>query len=156
MPELAFSMIYEKMMYKFYLRLDKLCSFLLLFLALLVVNQGGVVVAAFIAAVTAFQLIYSPGQKGQSAKTQYCKYLKLYHQQEQGLIAGEELKNKLIKLSKTDTDTVDSLYHPARLASLAIKGTHNENLAENEKERPLRWNEWLAVQFAGEYPEFRF
>ncbi|WP_169294634.1 hypothetical protein [Advenella sp. EE-W14] len=156
MPELALSMLYEKMMYKFYLRLDKLCSFLLLFLALLVVNQGGVVVAAFIAAVTAFQLVYSPGQKGQSAKSQYCKYLKLYHRQEQGLITEEEIKNKLIKLSKTDSDTVDSLYHPARLASLAIQGIHNESLDENEKERPLKWNEKLAVWFAGEYPEFRF
>lgn len=152
--ELIYSYYYEKLMYKFFGRLDKLLSLILLFTATSVIASAwnGVLLGSIIALVTCIQFIYAPGAKYHSAKEAYREYSRLQNHLDE--YDDEALRLTLSQLSRADTDEIGLLSHPARLAALASQGI--SNLQENVKERPLTKAETLIAHFAGEYPEYQF
>ena len=152
--EIAYSYCYEKIMSKYWGRLDKLASFLLLFAGMSVVASlfNGLVLGSSIALITSLQLIYSPGQKSQAAKECYREYYRLLN--DGGEYTANELRNKLDALTKADTDEIGILSHAARLSALSLLGWAPINT--NQVERKLNWLEACAAHFAGEYPEYPF
>lgn len=152
--ELIYSYYYEKLMYKFFGRLDKLLSLILLFTATSVIASAwsGLFLGSIIALVTCIQFIYAPGAKYYAAKEAYCEYSRLHHHQDE--YSDDQLRLAISRLSKVDTDEIGLLSHPARLAALASLGV--SNLMEGVNERPLKKLEALVSHFAGEYPEYEF
>lgn len=141
---LAYSFQYEKMMYKFFARMDKLCSFLLLL--------GGVSVVAnelppallglFVSAVSFFQLVYQPSAKATTGKSQHQKLAALFLRRHE--LSDDELRQACN--NPDHTDEIGLLAHPARLAAYIMLGW------SCEQERPLLWQEKLAAHFVGEVP----
>lgn len=153
--EVAFSYCYENMMYKFFARLDKLVSFLLLFSAIGVVsNVSNWLSGTVIAALTAFQFVYQPASRAQQAKTQAKFYLQQFRKRES--VSDDDLRSVLDRGTAADSDTVDLLHHPARLAALALLGYPSNNCFRDiDRQRQMTFFERLAVRFAGDWPEFQ-
>lgn len=155
--EVAYSLCFEKLMYKFFGRIDKLISFFLILSSMTAIGSiGGLVNGTFsgifLAVITAIQIIYTPSAKTQAAKDNHLLYCKLY--KKMGSMSDEEIANHLADLAKYDTDEIGFLSHPARLSALAMLGmTPNRHYPE---ERKLRLSEYLAALFAGELPEYHF
>ncbi|MDO5059217.1 MAG: hypothetical protein Q4D82_04660 [Neisseria sp.] len=148
--QLAYSYCLEKICFRFYSRLDKLLSFLLLLGAMAAVESrlSGWGLGVFLAVIAAFQIVYTPAAKAQTAKMQMARYAALWQQQDFGLNS---------EMQAADSDAPESLIYPACLAALVLCGqARNEDLAEAARQRPLRPSEKLAAAFAGETPEFRF
>ena len=153
--EVIYSFCYEKVMYKFLGRMDKLASFILMITGMSVIatTWNGVILGSIVTIVTALQLVYSPGSKSQSAKGVYQKYYSMYiHFNE---MDNEVIKNKLLNLSENETDEIGFLSHPARLAALAMLSWTPES-EYSEEPRKLTKLEYFAALFAGELPEYRF
>jgi hypothetical protein len=152
--DIAYSMCYEKLMYKFFYRIDKLVSFALLLSAMTLVSESmNHLLAGFVIAIlTCYQFVFTPAQKGQAAKSQYQAYELLY-QNRMGL-SDEELCSKFQDICKFDTDPIGFLSHPARLSSLAMQGFNNASIVKPE--RAMTFGERFAAKFAGEYPEYDF
>lgn len=153
--EVIYSFCYEKVMYKFLGRMDKLASFILMITGMSVIatTWNGVILGSIVAIVTTLQLVYSPGSKSQSAKGVYQKYYSMYiHFNE---MDNEVIKNKLLNLSENETDEIGFLSHPARLAALAMLSWTPES-EYSEEPRKLTKLEYFAALFAGELPEYRF
>ena len=153
--EVVYSLCYEKVMYKFLGRMDKLASFILMITGMSVIatTWNGVILGSIVAVVTALQLVYSPGSKSQSAKGVYQKYYSMYIHFDE--MDNEVIKNKLLNLSENETDEIGFLSHPARLAALAMLSWTPES-DYSEEPRKLTKLEYLAALFAGELPEYRF
>ncbi|NUE67274.1 hypothetical protein [Snodgrassella sp. ESL0253] len=153
--EIAYSFCYEKVMYKFLGRLDKLASFILLLTGMSVIatTWNGVILGSIVAVVTTLQLIYSPGTKSQSAKEICQKYYSIYHHFDD--MDSESIRNKLLNLSENETDEIGILSYPARLSALAMLNWIPEKKIPQEP-RKLTRLEYLAALFAGEIPEYRF
>ena len=153
--EVIYSFYYEKLMYKFLGRMDKLASFILLLTGMSVIatTWNEVFLGSIVAIVTTLQLVYSPGSKSQSAKGVYQKYYSMYIHFDE--MDNEVIKNKLLNLSENETDEIGFLSHPARLAALAMLGWTPES-DYSEELRKLTKLEYLAALFAGELPEYRF
>lgn len=153
--QVVYSLCFEKMMYKFLGRIDKLASFILLLTGMSVIatTWNEVFLGSIVAIVTALQLVYSPGGKSQSAKGVYQKYNSIYiHFDEKD---NEVIKNKLLNLSENETDEIGFLSYPARLAALAMLSWTPES-GYSEEPRKLTKLEYFAALFAGELPEYRF
>lgn len=153
--EVIYSFYYEKLMYKFLGRMDKLASFILLLTGMSVIatTWNEVFLGSIVAIVTTLQLVYSPGSKSQSAKGVYQKYYSMYIHFDE--MDNEVIKNKLLNLSENETDEIGFLSHPARLAALAMLGWTPE-YGYSEEPRKLTKLEYFAALFAGELPEYRF
>ncbi|ORF05840.1 hypothetical protein BGI03_09285 [Snodgrassella alvi] len=153
--EVIYSFCYEKVMYKFLGRMDKLASFILMITGMSVIatTWNGVILGSIVAIVTALQLVYSPGSKSQSAKGVYQKYYSMYIHFDE--MDNEVIKNKLLNLSENETDEIGFLSHPARLAALAMLSWTPES-EYSEEPRKLTKLEYFAALFAGELPEYRF
>ncbi|WP_367414069.1 hypothetical protein [Snodgrassella alvi] len=153
--EVIYSFYYEKLMYKFLGRMDKLASFILLLTGMSVIatTWNEVFLGSIVAIVTTLQLVYSPGSKSQSAKGVYQKYYSMYIHFDE--MDNEVIKNKLLNLSENETDEIGFLSHPARLAALAMLGWTPES-EYSEEPRKLTKLEYFAALFAGELPEYRF
>ncbi|KES10685.1 hypothetical protein SASC598O02_008470 [Snodgrassella alvi SCGC AB-598-O02] len=153
--EVIYSFYYEKLMYKFLGRMDKLASFILLLTGMSVIatTWNEVFLGSIVAIVTTLQLVYSPGSKSQSAKGVYQKYYSMYIHFDE--MDNEVIKNKLLNLSENETDEIGFLSHPARLAALAMLGWTLE-YGYSEEPRKLTKLEYFAALFAGELPEYRF
>ncbi|SCC19474.1 MULTISPECIES: hypothetical protein [Snodgrassella] len=155
--EVAYSLCFEKLMYKFFGRIDKLISFFLLLSSMTAIGSiGGLVNGTFsgifLAVITAIQIIYTPSAKAQAAKDNYCLYYKLY--KKMGSMSDEEIVNHQADSTKRETDEIGLLSHPARLSALAMLGmTPGRKYSE---ERKLRLSEYFAALFAGELPEYHF
>ena len=153
--EVAYSLCFEKLMYKFFGRIDKLISFFLILSSMTAIGSiGGLVNGTFsgifLAVITAIQIIYTPSAKTQAAKDNYCLYCKLY--KKMGSMSDEEIAKHLADSTKYDTDEIGLLSHPARLSALAMMGmTPDRHYPE---ERKLTLSEYLAALFAGELPEY--
>lgn len=155
--EVAYSLCFEKLMYKFFGRIDKLISFFLLLSSMTAIGSiGGLVNGTFsgifLAVITAIQIIYTPSAKAQAAKDNYCLYCKLY--KKMGSMSNEEIANHLADSTKYDTDEIGLLSHPARLSALEMLGMTPDR--QYPEERKLRLSEYFAALFAGEIPEYRF
>ena len=153
--QVVYSLCFEKMMYKFLGRIDKLASFILLLTGMSVIatTWNEVFLGSIVAIVTALQLVYSPGGKSQSAKGVYQKYYSIYLRFDDMEI--EEIKEKLLVLHENETDEIGVLSFPSRLAALAVLGWTPE-YDYTEEPRKLTKLEYLAALFAGELPEYRF
>ena len=153
--EVIYSFCYEKVMYKFLGRMDKLASFILMITGMSVIatTWNGVILGSIVAIVTALQLVYSPGSKSQSAKGVYQKYYSMYIHFDE--MDNEVIKNKLLNLSENETDEIGFLSYPARLAALAMLSCTPES-GYSEEPRKLTKLEYFAALFAGELPEYRF
>ena len=153
--QVVYSFCYEKVMYKFLGRMDKLASFILMITGMSVIatTWNGVILGSIVAIVTALQLVYSPGSKSQSAKGVYQKYYSMYIHFDE--MDNEVIKNKLLNLSENETDEIGFLSHPARLAALAMLSWTPES-EYSEEPRKLTKLEYFAALFAGELPEYRF
>lgn len=152
--DITYSMCYEKLMYKFFSRIDKLVSFTLLLSAMTLVseNMNHVLAGFVIASLTCYQFVFAPAQRGQAAKSQYQAYENLY----QNCLASspDALRSEFQQICKFDTDPIGFLSHPARLSSFAMQGWSNNNI--EKPERSMTFGERFAARFAGEYPEFEF
>lgn len=153
--QVVYSFCYEKVMYKFLGRMDKLASFILMITGMSVIatTWNGVILGSIVAIVTALQLVYSPGSKSQSAKGVYQKYYSMYIHFDE--MDNEVIKHKLLNLSENETDEIGFLSHPARLAALAMLSWTPES-EYSEEPRKLTKLEYFAALFAGELPEYRF
>ena len=153
--EIVYSFCYEKLMYKFLGRMDKLASFILLLTGMSVIatTWNEVFLGSIVAIVTTLQLVYSPGGKSQSAKGVYQKYYSIYLRFDDMEI--EEIKEKLLVLHENETDEIGVLSFPSRLAALAVLGWTPE-YDYTEEPRKLTKLEYFAALFAGELPEYRF
>ena len=98
--EVAYSYCYEKIMYKFFGRLDKLASFILLLTGMSVVATAwsGLALGSIVAIVTSLQLIYTPGQRSQAAKDACRAYLSLY--QSLNTMTAEQIRESLLSLNQ--------------------------------------------------------
>lgn len=140
---LAYTFQYEKMMYKFWGRLDKLCSFALLFFGAAVSTElfPPVLLGLAVAVLSGIQLVYEPAKKSLQARQRFValvpKVLNLSNLSDQELDAA---------LAADDSDAIGMLAHPARLAALLQLGR------PTEQERALEWYERLAAHFVGEVP----
>jgi len=153
--EVIYSFCYEKVMYKFLGRMDKLASFILMITGMSVIatTWNGAILGSIVAIVTALQLVYSPGSKSQSAKGVYQKYYSMYIHFDE--MDNEVIKNKLLNLSENETDEIGFLSHPAHLAALAMLSWTPDS-KNSEEPRKLTKLEYFAALFAGELPEYRF
>lgn len=153
--EIVYSFCYEKLMYKFLGRMDKLASFILLLTSIFVIatSWNRVVLGSILAVVTILQLVYSPGAKSQSAKMTSQKYYSMnLHFDDMEI---EEIKEKLLVLHVNETDEIGVLSFPSRLAALAMLGWTPE-YGYSEEPRKLTKLEYFAALFAGELPAYRF
>ncbi|MCO6506223.1 MAG: hypothetical protein J6570_03830 [Snodgrassella sp.] len=152
---IAYSMYYEKFMYKFYGRLDKLAALILMLAAICTVAGlcSAIMSGLIITVVVFFQLTIKAGIKSQSAKAVYQEYKSLYlHFDDYDI---EEIKDKFSELNLKDTDEVDALAYPARLAALAMLGMTPAN-GYAEVTRNLSVKEQLILFFIGERIEYEF
>jgi len=153
--EIVYSFYYEKLMYKFLGRMDKLASFILLLTGMSVIatTWNEVFLGSIVAIVTTLQLVYSPGTKSQTAKGVCQKYYSMYLHFDDMKI--DEIKEKLLVLHENETDEIGVLSFPSRLAALAMLGWTPEN-DYTEEPRQLTKFEYFAALFAGELPAYRF
>lgn len=153
--EIVYSFYYEKLMYKFLGRMDKLASFILLLTGMSVIatTWNEVFLGSIVAIVTTLQLVYSPGTKSQTAKGVCQKYYSMYLHFDDMKI--DEIKEKLLVLHENETDEIGFLSYPARLAALAMLSWTPES-GYSEEPRKLTKLEYFAALFAGELPEYRF
>ncbi|PIT21788.1 hypothetical protein [Snodgrassella alvi] len=152
---IAYSFWYEKFMYKFFGRLDKLAALILMLVAICTVAGlcSPIISGLIITIVVFFQLTIKAGVKSQSAKAVYQEYKSLYlHFDDYDI---EELKVKFSELNLKDTDEVDALAYPARLAALAMLGMTPAN-GYAEVSRNLNVKEQLILLFIGERIEYEF
>ena len=153
--EIVYSFCYEKLMYKFLGRMDKLASFILLLTGMSVIatTWNEVFLGSIVAIVTTLQLVYSPGTKSQSAKMTSQKYYSMYFHFDE--LNNEEIKRQLLVLHENETDEIGVLSFPSRLAALAMLGWTPE-YGYSEEPRKLTKLEYFAALFAGELPAYRF
>lgn len=148
----AYSFCYEKMMYKFWGRLDKLCSLLLLVFSATIVSAlpGQWVLGFFTAGISVVQLIYSPGAKCVQSKASFCGYSRLYF--ELPKLDDEQIQSRLTESQTHDSDAIGLLAHPAYLAACAMTGREPPN---HSPSRAMSFWERTAAHFVGEFPEYR-
>jgi hypothetical protein len=148
--DVAYSFCYEKMMYKFWGRLDKLCSMLLLLLSASV--MASFASAAFlglaVAAVSVLQFVYAPGVKAVQSKQAFVSYSRLYA--ELSDLDTAQIKARMLEIA--DSDAIGLLAHPACLAACAML---NRMPPTCPPQREMTLCERVAAHFAGEFPEYR-
>lgn len=152
--KVTYSFCFEKAMYKFFGRLDKLSSYILLITGMSVIatSVSDIFLGSVVAIITAIQLVYTPGQKSYSAKESYLEYSRLLSDMSD--LSDSELKARLQQLTKTETDEIGLLSHSSTLAALHMLGLTPAN--GFQVERKLTISESIISHFAGEYPEYRF
>lgn len=150
--EVAYSLCYEKMMYKFYGRVDKLSSFLLLVsgASIIATSIPDWVLGLFVAIISGLQFVYAPGQKYQAAKTTHNNYYELYT--DMSALSDTAIRERLKELSKEDTDPIGLLSHPARLAALLMLGYTRQT--SEPAEREMTFFERAFSVFTGECPYY--
>ena len=111
--QVAYSLFLEKMAYRWYGRIDKILSFLLLLSGMAVVADSlpTTTTGFAVAILTAWQLIYSPATKSATARATYLAYGQLFNQL--GNLTDDEIAIELNKLSDKDSDAPACLEMPA-------------------------------------------
>lgn len=148
--QVAYSFCYEKMMYKFWGRLDKLCSMLLLLLSASVMASfaSAACLGLAVAAVSSFQFVYTPGVKAVQSKQAFVAHSRLYAE----LPDFDTARIKARMLEIADSDAIGLLAHPAYLAACAML---NRMPPTCPPQREMTLCERVAAHFAGEFPEYR-
>ncbi|PIT51844.1 hypothetical protein BHC44_09545 [Snodgrassella alvi] len=152
---IAYSFWYEKFMYKFFGRLDKLAAFILMLVAICTVaGLCSAIISGFIITIVVFfQLTIKAGVKSQSAKALYREYEALYSHFDDYDI--EVVKGNFLELEQKDNEEVDALAYPARLAALEMLGMTPAN-GYTEVSRNLSVYEKLILFFIGVKIEYAF
>ncbi|PIT54696.1 hypothetical protein [Snodgrassella alvi] len=152
---IAYSFWYEKFMYKFFGRLDKLAALILMLVAICTVAGlcSAIISGLIITIVVFFQLTIKAGVKSQSAKALYREYEALYSHFDDYDI--EVVKGNFLELEQKDNEEVDALAHPARLAALEMLGMTPAN-GYAEASRNLSVYEKLILFFIGVKIEYAF
>lgn len=148
--DVAYSFCYEKMMYKFWGRLDKLCSMLLLLLSASVMASfaSATCLGLAVAAVSVLQFVYAPGVKAVQSKQAFVSYSRLYA--ELSDLDTAQIKARMLEIA--DSDAIGLLAHPACLAACAML---NRMPPTCPPQREMTLCERVAAHFAGEFPEYR-
>ena len=148
--DVAYSFCYEKMMYKFWGRLDKLCSMLLLLLSASVMASfaSATCLGLAVAAVSVLQFVYAPGVKTVQSKQAFVSYSRLYA--ELSDLDTAQIKARMLEIA--DSDAIGLLAHPAYLAACAML---NRMPPTCPPKRKMTLCERAAAHFAGEFPEYR-
>ncbi|ETF00948.1 hypothetical protein W822_20110 [Advenella kashmirensis W13003] len=149
---LAYSMCYEKALYKLYGRVDKIFAFVLLLFSSAVIAQlniWSIAIGLIMAILTAYQFVYAPGQKASFAKFQFQAYKNIYDRFSE--LSDEEIWTEYRKITHQDTDEIQLLAHCARLNSLSMLGYKSDHLLVEE--RRLTRAEKIFAHIIGEYPE---
>ena len=135
--KVAYSFCYEKMMYKFWGRLDKLCSMLLLLLSASVMASfaSATCLGLAVAAVSVLQFVY---------------YSRLYADLPD--LDTAQIKFRMNEMLPADSDAIGLLAHPAYLAACAML---NRMPPTYPPQREMTLCERAAAHFAGEFPEYR-
>lgn len=150
--KVAYSFCYEKMMYKFWGRLDKLCSMLLLLLSASVMASfaSATCLGLAVAAVSVLQFVYAPGVKAVQSKQAFVSYSRLYADLPD--LDTAQIKFRMNEMLPADSDAIGLLAHPAYLAACAML---NRMPPTYPSQREMTLCERAAAHFAGEFPEYR-
>lgn len=150
--QVAYSFCYEKMMYKFWGRLDKLCSMLLLLLSASVMASfaSATSLGLAVAVVSFLQFVYAPGVKAVQSKQAFAAYSRLYADLPD--LDAARIKARMLEMLPADSDAIGLLAHPAYLAACAML---NQIPPKYPKQREMTLCERAAAHFAGEFPEYR-
>lgn len=146
--ELKFSIVYsyyfEKFMFKFYSRLEKLILFILMILSVIeITGVFNTVITGVISIILIFILIVSrAGAKSQAAKTLYQEYLNLY--QDFDNRDRDTVKRLFRSIQEKDNEEINYLAHPAFAAAA------QRLLGDNILFRKLSFLERMYVLFIGE------
>lgn len=151
---LAYSAFYEKFTYKFYSRLDKLTSLVILLAAIFIATGLNYpIVFSFIIAIAAFIKITSLSEsKSEVAGAKYRDYITLFICLDDKNINA--IKRRYRRVQLNDSMEIDGLAHPARLAALSTLGMTPEK--GYTEERNLSIKERLILLFIGERIEYNF
>ncbi len=148
----TYSMCYEKALQQLYSRLDKALSFILLVLSSGVIaqlNLWSVALGLVMAIITAFQFVYSPGQKASFAKFQFQAYKNIFDRFNE--LSEDQIWTEYKNITRQDTDEIQLLSHCARLTSLSMLGHKPDELIATQR-RFTRMEKFFAF-LSGENPE---
>lgn len=132
----AYSYFLHRLAYRWYSRIDKLIAFLLLLSAMAVVSSllPPLLLGFLVSFLTAWQLVYVPGEKAAAAKVSMTEYGNLLNNF--STLSNEELEAEADRLSPTDSQPPACLHNPARLAGyikLKVKAEELPKLTRIEK-----------------------
>ncbi len=139
----AYSYFLHRLAYRWYSRIDRLIAFLLLLSAMAVVSSllPPLLLGFLVSVLTAWQLVYVPGEKAAAAKVSMTEYGNLLNNF--STLSDSELEATAFRLSSTDSHPPACLHNPAKRAA-GIK------LKVEDREMPkLTRIEKLAACFCG-------
>lgn len=141
--QVAYSLFLERMAFRWYGRIDKLMSFLLLLSGMAVVAEAlpATLTGFAVAVLTAWQLIYAPAAKSGAAKSAYAEYAKLFNRF--GSLSDDEAAAELDQLRDQDSDPPACLQMPAYCAAARKLSVPPENIP------PLNFWQRAAEWFCG-------
>ncbi|WP_019101030.1 hypothetical protein [Chromobacterium haemolyticum] len=144
---LTYSTLMEEMHQTLMGRVDRLCTFLQLFLgcAVITTNVPTIYTGGLMAFLAAVQLVYQPAAKSMEAKIQKERYLDIKRQS--GRMTDEQLSDALNSAAPHDSTIPGSLTHPAWLASSLQLG-----LQIPRERLKMSWKERLYSSAAGNCP----
>ena len=140
--EVVLSIHIEKMMWTLLGRIDRLFSFLQIFMGVAVVTQfAPTLVGLVVAGIAAAQLVWQPGIKATEAKASHDRWHNLLKQF--GRMKDDAIQKEVSQLSERDSQALRCL-HPAAHVSAAIQ------LGRDTSDAPAMQN-WqkVLVFFAG-------
>jgi len=144
---LTYSTLMEEMHQTLMGRVDRLCTFLQLFLgcAVITTNVPTIFTGGLMAFLAAVQLVYQPAAKSMEAKIQKERYLDIKRQS--GRLTDEQLSDALNAAAPHDSAIPGSLTHPAWLAAAIQLG-----LQIPRERLKMSWKERLYSYAAGNCP----
>lgn len=116
--EVTYAMFLYRFATRFYARLDKLFSFLLLFFSLAVVSQlfAPLALGLAVALISCLQLVYAPAAKASETAVLHLRYQKLFARFADLNLA--EIEQRLIKIRQRDVQVISALDNLAYNAAL--------------------------------------
>lgn len=139
----AYSFFLHRLAYRWYSRIDKLIAFLLLLSAMAVVSSllPPLLLGFSVSFLTAWQLVYTPGEQAAAAKVSMTEYGNLLNHF--STLSDAELEAAVSRLSPADSDPPACLHNPAQLAAYIKLNVDSADLPK------LTRGEKLASCFCG-------
>lgn len=152
---IVYSYYFEKFMFKFYSRLDKLILFILMVMSIIALTgTSNIVIIGSISAILIFVLIASQaGAKSQATKTIYQEYFNLY--QNFANMDIDIIKQRFRAIQEKDNEEINCFAYPAHAATAEFLGMTPDN-DYKELPRELSLLEKLSILFIGETIEYEF
>ena len=138
----AYSFFLHRLAYRWYSRIDKLIAFLLLSAMAVVSSLLPPLLLGFsVSFLTAWQLVYTPGEQAAAAKVSMTEYGNLLNNF--STLSDAELEAAVSRLSPADSDPPACLHNPAQLAAYIKLNVDSADLPK------LTRGEKLASCFCG-------